>query len=274
MASTLIAPQETLLGTAAGPASCDVLSVGLALRVEVCLLSVTPLRARVTPCVRHQVFTCDKRKLLDSVSFISRRRCLSRFFGRLRVRPSKTRLDPWFVRVKKARWDAGSPASTCGSVIPASGAFALFSPEDSQDARRSPETGCDFSLPGHHERFVLTCVVSQLAPARQPVTLRQAGSPLRVPISLISRADGGPETPCRLRSLRSTPLVACPPPGDIGRCPPVRTPANGSFTVDPPGADPSGCGVTVTILAVTAVLFRRVGSARLRARCIGIRNFL
>jgi hypothetical protein len=68
-------------------------------------------------------------------------------FGRLRVRPSKTRVDPWFVRFKKARCDAGSPASTCGFLIPASGAFALFSPEEPQDARRSRETGCDFSLP-------------------------------------------------------------------------------------------------------------------------------
>ena len=135
------------------------------------------------------------------------------FFGRLRVRPSKTRLDPWFVRFKKARCDAGSPASTCGFLIPASGAFALFSPEEPQDARRSRETGCDLSLPYPRAaagRSVLSCVVSQLAPARQPVSLRQAGFPW-----LSSSCPDFPELPGRRRPRNAVPfaLAALNAPG-------------------------------------------------------------
>src|SRR5579864_3187302 len=123
-----------------------------------------------------------------------------RFFGRLRVRPSKTRLDPWFVRFRKARCDAGSPASTCGLLIPASGAFALFSPEEPQDARRSRETGCDFSLPcprpprGNLCRAASSVSLLQRDHLSRCGKLASRGFPLRVPISLSSRADGGLET--------------------------------------------------------------------------------
>ena len=45
MTSAIDAPQETLPGIAAGPASCDALSVGPALQVDVGLSSATLLCA-------------------------------------------------------------------------------------------------------------------------------------------------------------------------------------------------------------------------------------
>src|SRR5579864_5729506 len=81
MASAINAPQETLPGIDAGPASCDVLSVGPALQVEVGLLSATLLCAGSLRVFGRRVFTCSRRKLVDSVSFLSRCRCLSGFSG-------------------------------------------------------------------------------------------------------------------------------------------------------------------------------------------------
>ncbi len=64
IAPTLHARRNTLPGIAAGPASCDVLSVGPALRPEVWLLTVAPLRARSLLVIVVSFVHCEIEKII------------------------------------------------------------------------------------------------------------------------------------------------------------------------------------------------------------------
>jgi hypothetical protein len=135
-----------------------------------------------------------------------------RLFERLRVRSSKTRTNPWFVRFQKARCDVGSPASRCGSLIPASGAmrFSLLRNHRTPVAALKPAATPLFPAPGHRGG-----VISE--PRRQSAcssatTCRAAASWLAVASFFDSRF---PELPGRRRPRNAVPfaLAALNAPG-------------------------------------------------------------